>query len=293
MRIRLSSILTFVVSAALATSAFAQFTVVHNFSGPDGASPTGLIQDGAFLYGAGANGGDVNACAPDGCGVIFRSDLAGKVKVLHTFHATDGYNPTGLVKGKDGNFYGTTLAGGQPSGGGAGTIFRIDAAGNFKTLYAFIGGFACCDGAGPTGALIQSADGNFYGTTGGGGAFRDIEHQGGFGTVYQFSPLSGVVTILHSFSFNGDGYFPNGPLMQAKDGFFYGTTREGSGPFRDGPGTGFQIDASGNFRVISVLAGEPLAGLIQASDGNFYGTKRRIWRFRFPRGQRRQFRPGQ
>lgn len=251
-----------------AQAAVAQpFTLLHSFSGPDGGSPTGLIQtaDGTF-YGAAALGGDVIACDPDGCGTLYKTDSAGHFTVLHVFHATDGYHPSGLVKGLDGNFYGTTESGGQPSGGGAGTIFRIDAAGNFTVLYAFVGGFACCDGAGPNAHLIQAKDGNFYGTTGGGGRFRDIDHQGGFGTVFQLNPVSGAVTILHSFNItDGNGIFPNGPLIQASDGFLYGTTREGA--------TAFKIDTAGNFSALAHLPGtQPLAGLIQAKDGNFYGT---------------------
>jgi len=84
--------------AAVSTGASAQFKVLHSFSDTDGASPTGLIQtaDG-FFYGSAANGGDVNACSPDGCGTLFKSDSAGNVTVLHVFHASDGYSPTGLV----------------------------------------------------------------------------------------------------------------------------------------------------------------------------------------------------
>lgn len=266
--------LLLVAVALFAQTAIAQtYTLLHSFSGPDGGSPTGLIQtaDGTF-YGAAVLGGDVNTCDPDGCGTLFKTDSAGHFTVLHVFHASDGYHPTGLVQGLDGNFYGTSVSGGQPSGGGAGAIFRIDPAGNFQVLYAFTGGFACCDGAGPTGPPIQASDGNFYGTTGGGGAFRDIHHQGGFGTVYQFNPVTGVVAILHSFNFDGDGFYPNSPLIQGKDGFLYGTTRQGSGPFRVGPGTAFKIDTGGNFTLVAVLAGQPLSGLIQTDDGNFYGT---------------------
>ena len=255
--------------AAVSTGASAQFKVLHSFSGTDGASPNALIQtaDG-FFYGSAANGGDVNACSPDGCGTLFKSDSAGNVTVLHVFHASDGYSPTGLVKGSDGNFYGTTASGGQPSGGGAGTIFRVDPAGNFTVLYAFVGGLGCCDGAGPTAHMIQASNGNFYGTTGAGGRFRDIDHQGGFGTVFQFNPVSGAVTILHSFNLaDGNGIFPNGHLIQATNGFLYGTTREGGA-------TAFRIDTSGNFSLLAHLPGtQPLAGLIQASDGNFYGTE--------------------
>ena len=255
------------VAAAPATGAPA-FTVLHSFNGVDGGSPNDLIltADG-FLYGSAGNGGDVNTCSPDGCGTLFKSDTAGNVTVLHVFHATDGYGPTGLVKGSDGNFYGTTVSGGQPSGGGAGTFFRVDPAGNFTVLYAFVGGFACCDGAGPTAQPILARDGNFYGTTGAGGAFRNIDHQGGFGTVYQCNPTTGVMRILHSFNLaDGNGIFPNGPLVQATDGFLYGTTREG------GP-TVFKVDTSGNLTLVTNIPGQPLSGLIQATDGSFYGTE--------------------
>jgi uncharacterized repeat protein (TIGR03803 family) len=253
--------------AALAIGASAQLTVLHSFSGPDGASPTGLIQtaDGSF-YGAGANGGDTTACNPNGCGVLFKIDNKGNFSLLHVFHGTDGSLPTGLVKSSDGNFYGTTMTGGQPSGGGPGTIFRIDPAGNFTTLYAFSGGFGCCDAGGPAGPMIEASDGNFYGTAGG-GAFRDVDHQGGFGTVYRFNPATGAESVVFSFNLPaGTGIFPNGPLIQAKDGLLYGTTREG-------PPTAFRISTSGTFNVVSSqLLGEPLSGLIQAMDGNFYGT---------------------
>ena len=123
----------------------------------------------------------------------------------------------------------------------------MDAAGNFTVLYAFVGGLGCCDGAGPSGPPIQASDGNFYGTTGAGGAFRDADHPGGFGTVYQFNPVSGQLTILHSFNLpDGNGIFPNNPLLQASDGLLYGTTSEGAGTFHTGGGTAFRVDTSGN-----------------------------------------------
>jgi hypothetical protein len=56
-----------VVLASVSTWASAQFNVLHSFNGVDGGSPNALIQtaDG-FFYGSAANGGDVNACNPDG-----------------------------------------------------------------------------------------------------------------------------------------------------------------------------------------------------------------------------------
>jgi uncharacterized repeat protein (TIGR03803 family) len=258
-----------VIAAAPLTSAQATgFKVLHSFSGTDGGSPNALIQtpDGLF-YGTAATGGDINSCPSEGCGTVFKSNSTGKVTVLHTFHGSDGSLPTGLMKGSDGNFYGTTNTGGQLSGGGAGTFFRMDPAGNLTVLYAFVGGFACCDGAQPMAHPVQASDGNLYGTTFTGGAFRDIDHQGGFGTVYQFNPTTGIMTILHSFNLaDGNGIFPNGPLVQGTDGFLYGTTQQGGA-------TAFRIDTAGNFSLVAKLLGtQPLSGLIQAKDGFFYGT---------------------
>jgi uncharacterized repeat protein (TIGR03803 family) len=253
------------ITAIPSATAQAAFQVLHSFSGPDGGSPNALFQNSdGFFYGSAANGGDVNSCPSDGCGTLIKFDSAGHFVVLHTFHGTDGVEPTGLIKGLDGNFYGTTAGG---------TLFRMDTAGNFSVLYTFVGGFACCDGAGPTAQPLQAADGNFYGTTHTGGAYRDIEHQTGFGTVYRFNPTTGVVSIIHSFSLaDGNGVFPNGPLVQANDGFLYGTTREGG----VGGGTVFKIDTAGNLTLLHAfadnLSAEPLSGLIQASDGFFYGT---------------------
>jgi uncharacterized repeat protein (TIGR03803 family) len=258
-------------SASSAVSASTAVQVLHSFSGGDGGSPNSIVQaaDG-LLYGSAATGGDVITCAPDGCGTLFKLDGAGSLTVLHVFHSSDGYNPTGLVQAKDGSFYGTTWRGGQPSGGGGGTLFRINSAGTMTILHAFVGGFACCDAAGPAAQPVQASDGRLYGTTGSGGDYRDIEHQGGFGTVYQFDPATQALRILHSFRLaDGNGIFPNGPLIQASDGFLYGTTRQGGSL---GGGTLFKIDTAGRFARVANIPGQPLSGVQQGSDGNFYGT---------------------
>ena len=213
----------------------------------------------------------MTSCAPDGCGLLFTLDTAGNYIILHTFHATDGIIPTGLIKGSDGNYYGATIAGGQPSGGGAGTLFRIDTAGTLSTLYAFTGGLACCDGAGPVGHLIQAKDGNFYGLTGSGGEFRDFDHPAGFGTFYQYNPQTGVLTILHSFDItDGNGIFPSGSLVQGSDDLLYGVTSEGG----LGGGTIYRLDYAGNLALLHSFtdSAQPLDGLVLATDGFFYGT---------------------
>ena len=67
-------------------------------------------------------------------------------------------------------------------------------------------------------ALIQVTDGNFYGTTNGGGAYYI------YGTVFKMTP-SGTLTTLYSFCpqpqpYCADGAFPDAGLLQATDSNF-------------------------------------------------------------------------
>ena len=85
---------------------------------------------------------------------------------LHSFQPLflNGEDPyVGLVQGSDGSFYGTTLGGGT---NGSGTVFKINTNRALTSLYSFTGGN---DGASPFAGLVEGSDGNFYGTTSGGG----------------------------------------------------------------------------------------------------------------------------
>lgn len=79
----------------------------------------------------------------------------------------------GLIQDSKGNLYGTTEAGGTGCGGaGCGTVFELSNPGGKWTetvLYSFCSQSNCTDGAGPSGGVIQDAQGNLYGTTYGGG----------------------------------------------------------------------------------------------------------------------------
>ena len=85
------------------------------------------------------------------------------------------------------------------------TVFEITPAGNLTTLHNFCSKTNCTDGADPIAGLIQATDGNFYGTTQGGGA-------PGWGTVFKIAP-TGALTTLHAFTLN-DGGQPYGGLLQ-------------------------------------------------------------------------------
>ncbi|MCX6902450.1 MAG: immunoglobulin domain-containing protein [Verrucomicrobia bacterium] len=145
--------------------------------------------------------------------------------------------------------------------------------GTLTTLYSFSGGD---DGAYPVASLTPGSDGNFYGTTYGGGSH-------GSGTVFQISP-NGAFHTLYSFTGANDGANPTATLMQGSDGGFYGTTTYG-GPCTNianvlgdtGYGTVFRITSNGVFSTIYSFrggndGGNPCAGLIQGPSGVLYGT---------------------
>src|ERR1035438_3374497 len=79
----------------------------------------------------------------------------------------------------DGDFYGTTGAGGANE---YGTIFKITPGGTLTTLYTFCSQTDCTDGALPYAGLVQDTDGDCYGTTWVGGSNITDD-----GTVFRLS----------------------------------------------------------------------------------------------------------
>jgi uncharacterized repeat protein (TIGR03803 family) len=200
----------------------------------------------------------------NGTGTMGAADVTGvsiacmsNFSLLHSFSggSGDAANPYHtLIQGSDGDFYGTTLAGGA---GNVGTIFKITPSGTATVFYSFAGI--------PYSGLVQSSDGNIYGTTANGGS-------SGRGTVFKITP-SGTESVLYSFPAGSSD--PYTGLIQGSDGNFYGTT--GAGGAND-DGTVFKITPNGTETILHTFAktgsdGEtPYAGLIQGSDGNLYGT---------------------
>ena len=255
-------------------------TTLYNFNYVDGVSPSGGVIQGldGNLYGTTAGGGEGKQCNGGGRGTVFRLTLSGGLTTLYTFcpqaGCSDGAEPyTGLLQGTDGNFYGTTRAGGGGVGCsfGCGTIFKISRTGALTTLYRFCQQDGCPDSAQPLAGLVQANDGNFYGTTGGSGV------NGDFGVVFQMTP-EGSVTTIHAFSVN-EGQVVYGTLVQGTDQYLYGAAYQGgdlscSPPL--GCGTLFQVSTGGILNVLHLFESpngtSPHAGLMQATSGVFYGT---------------------
>jgi uncharacterized repeat protein (TIGR03803 family) len=142
----------------------------------------------------------------------------------------------------------------------------------FKTLYNLCSktnptGY-CLDGKTSSTTLVQGTNGYLYGTTFYGGPAN-------FGTVFKVT-TAGKLTTIYNFCSQAsctDGSNPQGGLLRATNGSFYGVTNQG-GAY--GYGTVFKITAAGKLTTLHSFnqtdGAYPQAGLIQATNGNFYGT---------------------
>jgi uncharacterized repeat protein (TIGR03803 family) len=263
-------------------------TVLHAFTGPDGASPRArlLLLDG-WLYGTAAcdKFGDDTVCVHEGVpfwGSVYAvaTDGTGFI-TLHRFAGGTGgaYPQAGLVQGSDGALYGTTR-GDCPNVDDCtyGTIFKIDPDGtDFTTVHPFTGG---PDGAYPWAALLLGPDGTLYGTTAGACPLDQPACTDHHGTVFALPlpPLGPIATLR---TFTGAQAHPQAGLTQAADGRLFGTTA-GCGlaepadpPCTDVHGSLFALAPDGTAFHAQPFSGPngatPEAGVI-LGDNYLYGT---------------------
>jgi uncharacterized repeat protein (TIGR03803 family) len=135
-------------------------TISHDFTGgADGGNPRGsLVQDpSGNLYGDTVYGGTA------GLGVVYRIDPSGDETVLYSFPGgPEGALPQAGLTLASASLYGTTAGGGGPvDEGGAGLVFKLDAAGTYTVLSTFAGGL---EGGDPQLPVVLDAAGNIYGT---------------------------------------------------------------------------------------------------------------------------------
>jgi len=224
----------------------------------DGEQPAGLIEgsDGNF-YGITFTGGQFGR-PTIAAGTVFKLTPFGTLTTLHSFcsdqdpktgNCFDGNGPVGLIEGSDGNFYVSTTGGGAYDDG---AVIRLTPSGTLTTLHSFCSQgsptiYQCLDGMAPYG-VTEGSDGNFYGTTRAGGKFGNQTNEG---TAFMLTP-SGTFTTLYSFcsqldpkTFDClDGALPNGGVIEASDGNFYGTTDSGGANGDPGFGTVFKLAVS-------------------------------------------------
>jgi uncharacterized repeat protein (TIGR03803 family) len=220
-----------------------QLTTLHQFCSSvnglvclDGATPYGGLthaKDGNY-YGMTYTGGTSDA------GVIYRVSPSGQFSTVYSFcttkPCTNGNPAATLMQSANGSQYGTSYDGNL-----AGAIFEFRNGVGVKNLYYFCQLAECADGSYPSGTLLRGTDGNFYGTTTSGGVHPC---NGSCGTLFEITP-TGALTTLYRFCSQAncaDGKRPEGSLMQATDGNFYGVTYSGGDlACLDGCGTAFRL----------------------------------------------------
>lgn len=151
------------LGTVIAMDAAGTVQVLHSFKGgaEDGNGPASSLVPGldGGLYGLTYLGGAFDQ------GTLYRVGPDGKTAVLHSFgYANDGfrYVSGGLLRARDGNFYGVMAGGGSNEHGG---IYRITPAGEFTQLVRFYETGPDCAVDSPLSGLVELDDGEFYGTS--------------------------------------------------------------------------------------------------------------------------------
>ena len=267
---------------ATTTPAVAQSeAVLHSFNvgGTDGFEPVGgvVFKGPTQLYAATLDGGINNR------GTVFELSAVRGVwsevnPHLFDFDYTDGTGPSGLLL-HAGKFYGTTSGGGSF---GEGTVFELTytAGIGWTQTFTYSFGAYATDAQGPNSPLIF-ANGNLYGTAGGGSNLNCGTSGAlvGCGTIFQLTPVAGggwVESVVYNFGNGSDAQTPDALLFHG--GNFYGVTQNG-GQFSEGmvfelnPKTWMETDLH-DFPMPTTggVDGALPTGLTVDSAGNLYGT---------------------
>lgn len=163
-----------------------------------------------------------------------RHPMAKLEHVLHSFEGgRDGDEPEPELVAAGNTLYGATYAGGDPScaygfsGGGCGTVFKIETSGGgYAVLYRF--GKTAKSGTFPTLGVIDK-NSTLFGTAfyGGGDGSKCGEALNGCGTLYQIDPAGKGFKVVHDFVGGDDGAGPFANLVSGAKNTLYGATNGG------------------------------------------------------------------
>jgi uncharacterized repeat protein (TIGR03803 family) len=237
-------------------------SIILNFDDTtNGANPLGnLIQaKNGWLYGMTSWGGD--SLYKDG--VIFTYNPAtGKDSIMHDFQYYDGVSPDGtLMQASNGLLYGMTYEGNTSNDG---VLFCINPATAYDSV---IFNFDSVHGRYPYfNSIMQAKDGMLYCLVSQGG-----NNDGG--VMFALDPVNGLDTTMFLSLDDIGGDYPDGSLIQAKDGLLYGMTEAGG---YSNYGTLFCYDpVSGIDSVVFDFNGNngayPYGSMVLDSNGLLYG----------------------
>ncbi|MGA2591887.1 MAG: choice-of-anchor tandem repeat GloVer-containing protein [Bryobacteraceae bacterium] len=237
----------------------ATFTVVSD------TQITAQVPSGASTY-------PLTVTTPNGSALSIQPfEIGPPLSTIYTFcpaspspfpYCPDAVNPNSLIRGADGNYYGTTDWSIPNS-----SAFRVTPRGALTTLAAPLY---------YPNRLFQASNGNIYGTSQQGGYFgaptacnSDPEGAYGCGAIFQFTP-SGTYSQLYAFRAHDDGEIPIAGVVEGSDGAIYGTT---SAAGANGQGTIYRLSNAGLQTLYSFSGADGSAPsiLVAAKNGTFYG----------------------
>jgi uncharacterized repeat protein (TIGR03803 family) len=192
-----------------------KLTLLHSFTGNDGMQPEGgVVLDGkGNLYDTANFGGELSCESSGygnfepGCETVYKPDSKGNFTVLHTFGGKgDGSFPLGVIIDSAGNLYGIAQNGGDIIGSyiyGLGTVFKVDASGNFSVLFTFTPETTI--NSEYASHLIRDSKGNLYGLQ----QFNNCANHGG--CLFRID-TNGNYTDLYDFEYQGEGAHGSTPM---------------------------------------------------------------------------------
>jgi uncharacterized repeat protein (TIGR03803 family) len=242
-------------------------TVLHRFTGADGAGPVGAL---IFDHNGNADGATSSGGLHNG-GIIYQLNASRNWDLVVMYHPY-GYPGSGLTMDHAGNLYGTTFNGGNDL---FGSVYKLTPSGSgwIETdLYDFTSGI---DGSFPQAGIILDRAGNLYGATSAGGSGRG-------GTVFEMTNSNGNWIYNKLYSLTGPGtprlvVGPIGNLVMDAAGNLYGTTLSDGA---HGYGAVFKLTPSNGSWTYTSLhdftngsdGGYPYSTLVFDTSGNLYGT---------------------
>ncbi|MBL0343391.1 MAG: T9SS type A sorting domain-containing protein [Bacteroidetes bacterium] len=231
---------------------------------PIGTTYVGLIQaTNGKLYGTTSNGG-INFE-----GTIFEYDystniLTTKFEFPNANNPWCGFPSTRLLQASNGKFYGTTKD--------CASLFEYDVITNtynHLVLFSAIGGSGSPNSGGTS--VMQALNGKIYGALDGGGSARS-------GLIFEYDLNTHTVQKKIDLNYAPKGSYPDGSLLLASNGKFYGVTYYGGSKQY---GCLFEYDYASNTSTkkfdfdLTANGLYPSGSLMEASNGKLYGTTQR------------------
>lgn len=203
------------------------------------------------LYGASAFGGQNNT------GAIFGLSTAGVFVFTRPVESSLGTIPTRVSQTSDGTLYWMTNEGGPSN---YGQVWKKTPGSDAVVLVPLNG---TVSNPARSAVLLPALDGNFY--------FMS-SNASGVGALVRVSPAGASARVATFTSgTSGTGTSPQGYLVQAADGTFYGTASAGG---TNGEGTIFKYTTAGGLVALASMAtattGRTPTDVVLGGDGNLY-----------------------